>query len=275
MRGHWLAGLLSVAALPLLGCGGDEEMINWQLSWSDEFDGPQGGAPDPAKWSFEVGGSGWGNQELQFYTDRRENSALDGAGNLVITARREPMDGREYTSARMVTRGKLEQAYGRFEARLQLPAGKGFWPAFWMLGNNVGVNGVRWPECGEIDIVEGRGAHPWRVSAAVHGPGHSGGNALIDAYETADRSPLTDDFHVYAVEWEPGEISFFVDKHRYHTVRATRMPSGTRWVYDHPFFLLLNLAVGGNFGGPPDATTVFPQSLRADYVRAYVRGPGQ
>ena len=255
----------------LVACAGDPAPIDWQLSFGDEFDGPAGAAPDPAKWSFETGGGGWGNQELQFYSDRPDNAALDGAGALVITARREPMGGREYTSARLITRGKFAQTHGRFEARLRLPAGKGFWPAFWMLGSNLGVGGVRWPACGEIDVVEQRGAHPWRVSGAVHGPGHSGGNALVGAFETAGRQPLTDDFHVYAVEWEPDELRFYVDGHHYHSVRKSRMPAGAQWVYDHPFFLLLNLAVGGTFGGPPDATTPFPQTLSADYVRAYVR----
>jgi beta-glucanase (GH16 family) len=253
-------------------CGGaDDEPIDWQLVWSDEFDGAAGSGPDPARWSFETGGHGWGNQELQLYSDRPENASLDGAGHLVITARREAMGGREYTSARIITRGKFEQVYGRFEARLRLPAGKGFWPAFWMLGNDVGVDGVRWPACGEIDVVEQRGAHPWRISGAAHGPGHSGGNALIGAFETPGRTALTGDFHLYAMEWEPHELRFYVDGQRYHSVRSTRMPSGAIWVYDHPFFLLLNLAVGGNFGGAPDQTTPFPQTLGADYVRVYVR----
>jgi beta-glucanase (GH16 family) len=251
-------------ALALAGCGREEERP-WRLVWSDEFDGPAGALPDPRHFSFELGGHGWGNQELQLYTDR--NAALDGAGHLVITARREATVAHAFTSARLVTRGKREQLHGRFEARLHLPAGKGLWPAFWMLGNDVGR--VGWPACGEIDIVEARGAQPWRVSSAVHGPGYSAGDAIIAGHETADRSSFAADFHLFAVEWEEAELRFSVDGTPTHTVRASRVPG--RWVFDHPFFLLLNLAVGGTFGGPPDETTPFPAALVADHVRVYSR----
>jgi beta-glucanase (GH16 family) len=264
----WPAALgLAALGASLSGCTEDPGQGGWQLVWSDEFEGAAGAPPDPERWSAEVGGHGWGNRELQFYTDRPDNVALDGTGLLVITARREPMGGREFTSARLTSSGKFQQRYGRFEARLKLPEGRGFWPAFWMLGGDL--DSVGWPACGEIDVVESRGAQPWRVSGALHGPGYSGGNALTGAFETADRSRLSDDFHLYAVEWEPGEIRFFVDHNQYHTVRASRLPPATRWPYDQPFFLLLNLAVGGNFGGPPDATTPFPQTLTADWVRVY------
>jgi beta-glucanase (GH16 family) len=249
----------------VLGCGG-ETAAPWRLVWSDELDGPAG-PPDASHWGFELGGDGWGNGELQFYT--ADNAALDGAGHLVITARRETMGARAFTSARLTTRGKLEQRYGRFEARLRLPAGKGLWPAFWLLGADVG--GTGWPGCGEIDVVEGRGAQPWRVSSALHGPGYSGGDALIAAYETPDRAPLSDDFHRYAVEWTPDELRFFVDDRLYHGQRASRLPAGARWVFDHPFFLIVDLAVGGSFGGPPDDGTLFPATLIADYVRVYTR----
>jgi beta-glucanase (GH16 family) len=256
-----------VVALALAGCARGDAPADWHLVWSDEFDGPAGARPDATRWSLEVGGDGWGNQELQFHTG--ENAALDGGGNLVITARREAMGARAFTSARLSTRGKLEQAFGRFEARLLLPAGKGLWPAFWMMGTDVGQ--VGWPGCGEIDIMEGRGAQPWRVSSALHGPGYSAGNALIAPYETPDMSRLTGDFHLFAVEWDKDELRFFVDDHRYHTARASRLPPAARWVFDHPFFLILDLAVGGNFGGPPDETTPFPSVLVADYVRVYSR----
>jgi beta-glucanase (GH16 family) len=251
--------------LLLVGCGAEE--APWQLVWSDEFDGPLGTRPDAGKWGFETGGDGWGNGELEFYT--AQNAALDGAGHLVISARREVMGARDFTSARLTTRGQLAQAYGRFEARLRLPAGKGLWPAFWLLGDDVGAIG--WPTCGEIDVVEGRGAQPWRVSSAVHGPGYSGGDALIAPYETPDRSPLTGDFHLFAVEWTTDELRFFIDDRAYHTERASRLPAGARWVFDHPFFVILDLAVGGSFGGAPDDTTPFPATLVADYVRVYRR----
>lgn len=250
-----------VFVLALAACG--EESAPRALLWSDEFEGPRGALPDPARWSFEVGGDGWGNGELQFHTDR--NAALDGAGHLVITARREPSGGRAYTSARLSTRGKLEVTHGRIEARLRLPAGRGLWPAFWMLGSDVAQ--VGWPACGEIDVVEARGAQPDRVSSALHGPGYSAGNALIAAYERPDRAPLTDDFHVFAVDWSPGQAEFSVDGHSYHTERASRLAH--RWVFDHPFFLIVNLAVGGSFGGPPDETTPFPAELIVDHVRVY------
>jgi beta-glucanase (GH16 family) len=250
----------ALALLLVLGCGRAED-DGWTLVWADEFDGPPG-APDPGKWSFEVGGDGWGNGELQFYTDR--NAALDGAGHLLITARREAFQSRAFTSARLSTRGKLEQAHGRFEARLKLPAGKGLWPAFWMLGADV--DRVGWPSCGEIDVVEARGAQPWRVSSSLHGPGYSGGNALSAGYEGT--AALTDDFHLFAVEWSDGEVRFSVDGRAYHTERASRLASG-RWVFDHPFFLIVDLAVGGSFGGAPDETTPFPAQLMADWVRVY------
>jgi beta-glucanase (GH16 family) len=251
-----------VLALIAMGCAGAEDP-DWTLVWSDEFDGA--GAPDPSKWRFEVGGDGWGNGELQFHT--ASNATLDGAGHLVLAARREAVGTRAFTSARLSTRHNLEQAYGRFEARLRLPAGKGLWPAFWMLGADVDRTG--WPTCGEIDIVEARGAQPWRVSSALHGPGYSAGDALIAAFETPDRAPLTADFHVFGVAWTPSEVRFSVDGQTYHTERASRLGPSHRWVFDHPFFLLLDLAVGGTFGGPPDDTTPFPALLVADWVRVY------
>jgi beta-glucanase (GH16 family) len=136
-----------------------------------------------------------------------------------------------------------------------------------MLGTDVGQAG--WPGCGEIDIVEARGAQPWRISSALHGPGYSAGNALIAAFETPDQGPLTGDFHVFAVEWREGEIQFSVDGRSYHTERASRLSPPDRWVFDHPFFLILDLAVGGTFGGPPDDSTPFPATLEADWVRVY------
>jgi beta-glucanase (GH16 family) len=257
---RWLA-----LAVALGGCG--EHAAPWRLVWSDDFNGATGARIDPARWSHEIGGDGWGNGELQFHT--ADNAALDGAGHLVITARREPSGARAFTSSRLSTRGKLERQYGRIEARLRLPAGKGLWPAFWMLGADVAQ--VGWPACGEIDIVEARGAQPRRASSALHGPGYSAGNALTAAYESPDGKALTDDFHVFAVEWSPGEMHFSVDGHGYHSQRATRLAPGQRWVFDHPFFLILNLSVGGTFGGPPDDTTPFPATLAADYIRIYER----
>ena len=150
---------------------------------------------------------------------------------------------------------------------MQLPAGRGLWPAFWLLGADFAQ--VNWPACGEIDIMESRGAQPWRSTASVHGPGYSAGNAITAAFESAEGATLADGFHDYAVEWEPGEIR--CGRRRVSSRAATRLPGGARWVFDHPFFLILNVAVGGNFGGPPDATTPFPQALRVDHVRVSTR----
>ena len=264
------AVLSAVLAGGASACGRDDDSApSWRLVFGDEFTGPAGAPPDPTKSGFALGGDGWGNQELQAYTDRPENVALDGAGSLVITARREPLGGNSFTSGRIDSQGRFEQRYGRFEARLRLPVGRGFWPAFWMLGANL--EQVGWPACGEIDIMEERGAQPWRVSGAAHGPGHSGGDAIIAGFEAPNHTPLSDDFHLYAVEWDAEELRFFVDDQQYQRVLRSRMPPGARWVYDHPFYLLLNLSVGGNFGGPPDDSTPFPASLRADYVRVYTR----
>jgi beta-glucanase (GH16 family) len=244
-----------------------DEGTRWRLVWSDEFDGPAGARPDATRWAFETGGDGWGNGELQFHT--ADNATLNGAGHLVITARRETVGGRAFTSARLTTRGKLARSYGRFEAALQIPTGKGLWPAFWLLGEDVGQPGVGWPACGEIDVMEARGAQPWRVSSALHGPGYAGGDALIAGYETPDHRSLADHLHRYAVEWDADEVRFFVDDRLYHTERASRLRPPARWVFDHPFFLVLDLAVGGTFGGPPDESTPFPATLRVDYVRVY------
>jgi beta-glucanase (GH16 family) len=236
----------------------------WRLVWADEFDGPAGPL-DPAKWTHDVGGDGWGNDQLEFDTDRLTNSAVDGAGHLIITAREEAFGGRRYTSARILTRDRFARRYGRFEARIQLPRGQGIWPAFWMLGANIG--NVGWPQCGEIDIMEFRGQNERECTVALHGPGYSGGNPL-GAVAPSD-TPLPDDFHVFAVEWAPERIQWFVDDRQVFEATPADIPPGTRWVYDHPFFIILNVAVGGRFLGNPDATTQFPQQMRVDYVRVW------
>jgi beta-glucanase (GH16 family) len=245
----------------------------WVLAWSDEFNGPNGSAPDASKWVYDVGGGGWGNNELQTYTDHRQNSYLEN-GHLVIKAQRESYTGpdgiaREFTSARLKTLGKFSQTYGRFEARIKVPYGQGLWPASWMLG--VDFPEVDWPHCGEIDIMENIGKEPSKVHGTLHGPGFSGGQGLGASYTLPGRKRFADDFHVFAVEWEPGEIRFFVDGHLYATRTPKDVPVGGKWVFDHPFFLLLNVAVGGHWPGNPDASTTFPQTMRVDYVRVYQR----
>jgi beta-glucanase (GH16 family) len=243
----------------------------WKLAWHDEFDGPSGTSPDASRWVFETGGNGFGNNELEFYTDRKENAALDGDGMLVITARKESYMGRDYTSARMKTQGKFEHKYGRFEARIRIPKGQGIWPAFWMLGNDIGS--PPWPDCGEIDIMENIGKEPTTVHGTIHGPGYSGGGGLGGPYMLPGNAPFADDFHVYAMEWSETKVRWLVDDHEYETRTTADLPDGKRWVYDHPFFLLLNVAVGGQWPGNPDGSTQFPQTMTIDFVRVYDAAP--
>lgn len=247
-----------------------------RLVWNDEFDGTADSSPDPAKWGYDIGigpgFDGWGNNELQYYTNRTQNAFLDGEGYLVIKAIKESFTGadgitRGYTSARLVTRGKFEPTYGRIEVRLKVPFGQGIWPAFWMLGNNIST--VNWPTCGEIDVMENIGREPSTVHGSLHGPGYSGATPLTGSVTLPDGKRFADDFHVFAVEWTPREIRFFIDDVLYQTRKATELSVDKRWVYDHPFYLLLNVAVGGAWPGSPDATTVFPQAMIVDYVRVY------
>lgn len=246
----------------------------WKLVWSDEFNAPDGSAPDPKKWHLEVSGRGFGNQELEYYTDRAKNVHI-AKGNLVITALAEDFTGpdnvtRHYTSARLHTAGLFEQKYGRFEARIHIPRGQGMWPAFWMLGADAQTN--KWPNNGEIDIMENIGREPAKIHGSLHGPGYSGGSPLTGAYSLA-KGEFADGFHIFAVEWTPEAISFFVDGKLYETQTPDSLGGGKHWVFDHPFYLLLNLAVGGNWPGSPDATTKFPQTMLVDYVRVYQAKP--
>jgi beta-glucanase (GH16 family) len=256
-----LVGALAATGWAATGCSPPA----LELVWADEFTGAAGAAPDPASWSFEIGtgNGGWGNGELQYY--RRENAVLDGDGHLVITARREDFAGSAYTSSRLITKGLREFAYGRFEARVKLPRGQGIWPAFWLLGGNI--DQVPWPGCGEIDILELRGQAPDRVLGSLHGPGYSGAGAVTDTYVRPGGVGFDDDFHTFAIEWDERYVAWEVDGETYQVVTPAQLPEGAPWVFDREFFVLLNLAVGGNFVGPPDATTVFPQAMVIDYVR--------
>jgi len=240
-----------------------------RLVWQDEFDGPAGQSPDSMKWRYDIG-TDWGNNQLEYDTARPENVSLDGNGHLTIVARREDYLGSAYTSARINTRGRFEQARGRFEARLKLPSGRGLWPAFWLLGADFGS--VGWPACGEIDIMEYRGQEPRIAHGAVHGPGYSGGNALTASF-TLPHGSFDSDFHVFAVEWDTDRITWLVDGIAYRTVHPGLLPEGTRWVFDHPFFVILNVAVGGNYVGGPSPETTFPQTMTCDYVRVYAAAP--
>jgi beta-glucanase (GH16 family) len=248
----------------------------WTLAWGDEFNGPAGSAVDGTKWVAEVGNgsNGWGNHERQYYTNTTKNASMDGAGNLVITAYRESLGKKfrcwygecQYTSARLKTQGRFEQTYGRFESRIRLPYGQGIWPAFWTLGNNIQTAG--WPTCGEIDIMENIGREPSLVHGTIHGPGYSGAGGIGAPYSLTSGA-FSDAFHVFAVEWEPNQIRWYVDGNLYQTRTPGDLPPGSAWVFDHPHFMLLNLAVGGYWPGDPDSTTVFPQKMYVDYVRVY------
>jgi len=237
---------------------------SYELVWSDEFDGDSGTALNATKWVYDLGTgqSGWGNNELQTYTNKPENISLDGKGNLVITALKDASG--KYTSARITTDGTYSQQYGKIEARIKTPTGTGMWPAFWMLGSNIKT--VKWPQCGEIDIMEQRGAYSNITISSLHGPGYAGGQAITVPYALKN-DRFDNDFYLYKVEWSENKIEFFVNNYLFK--RFTPSDISGEWVFNQPFYLLLNVAVGGNFGGPPNNYTPFPGSMVIDYVRAY------
>ncbi len=228
-----------------------------KLIWSDEFDAEANTPPNSEFWTCEVGGWGWGNAELQYYTDRLENLAHNGAGQLVITAREEDYKGNAYTSARCITIDKVEFMYGKIEARIKLPEGQGLWPAFWMLGADFPEIG--WPYSGEIDIMEYVGKEPRSTHGTIHGPGYSGSSGLGLRYVFDD--PVADDYHVFGIEWEPDVIRWYIDGENFHTATPDTLWGMGDWVFNHEFFLLINIAVGGHWPGPPDDTTEFPQHM--------------
>src|SRR5215469_11731033 len=268
---------LAAAILPSCGGGAVPQPLpasGWKLVWSDEFNGSDGSAPDSSKWTYDLGGKGWGNSELECYTNSLQNAQIQG-GNLVIIAQKQAVtcsDGtsNNYTSARMKTQGLFSQAYGRFESRIKIPQGQGMWPAFWMLGNEITTAG--WPKCGEIDIMENIGKEPATVHGSLHGPSTSSATSDASAaFSLPAGQNFADNFHLFAVEWEPGTVRFYVDTNLYETVNQSQWPAGGTWVFDHPFFLLLNVAVGGTWPGSPDTTTQFPQQILVDYVRVYTK----
>ncbi len=276
------ARALFALLLPALGgfarCGGATTPVSStstdaggeELVFQDEFDGPAGQLPDAAKWSFDVGGSGWGNQQLEYDSDRAENASLDGAGHLAITAIAESYQGHSYTSARIKTLGLFAHEHGRFEARIKMPTGQGLWPAFWMLGSDFGQ--VGWPACGEIDVMEYKGQEPSIIHGSLHGPGYSGGAAKTQSYALAGGARFDEDWHVFSIEWSSGRIAFLVDGATYQTVTSDQVPSG-EWVFEQPFFIILDLAVGGDYVGSPNSSTRFPQTLLVDYVHVWAAGP--
>jgi|SRR5215471_13470190 len=248
----------------------------WMETFRDDFDGAAGSAPDPATWNVMVSATN-ANNECESYTNSRDNSFLDGEGHLILQALRQPgtpirtscPPGSTFTSARLDTRGHLAPQYGRIEARIQLPAGAGLWPAFWMLGTGPG----RWPNIGEIDVMEERGSTPNTIVGSVHGPEYFGAGALSRVF-ALPAGTFAEDFHLFAFEWTADGMRWLVDDTAYHTRTRAGMESlGDTWVFDQPFYILLNLAVGGSFGGNPNSSTPFPAQMVIDYVRVLAQSP--
>ena len=262
-----------VVAVTGIGCGSSTGSTappeEWKLVLEDNFEGEANTPPDPNLWQYDVGGDGWGNEQLEYNTDRVENASHDGEGNLQIIARREQFEGNDYTSARINTAGLFEPKYGRIEARIKLPPGAGLWPAFWMLGDNFGD--VGWPRSGEIDIMEFVGRNPDVVFGSLHGPNYSGAEAFSRETDLPDGGDFSDDFHVYRIDWDPGRIAFRVDGELYQTRSSSEINAEGTWVFDHPFFMILNVAVGGTLGGQVSPETEFPAVMLVDYVRIYER----
>jgi beta-glucanase (GH16 family) len=252
--------------------------IKYTRVWIDDFSGPAGALADPATWTADTGGDGWGNRELQYYTPGNANASLDGHGSLALVAKAATADhscwyGRcAYTSARLKTEDRFSVQYGRIEARIKVPAGSGVWPAFWMLGADIKTD--PWPGAGEIDVMENVGKEPGTVHGSLHGPGYSGANDPTAAYTLPDNQPLSATFHTFAIDWTPTSIEWLVDGHVYEK-QTPEDVLGHPWEFDKPFFLLLNLAVGGAFPGNPSSGAAFPATMLVDYMAVYKQETSQ
>jgi beta-glucanase (GH16 family) len=262
-----VAVLVATAAAPVPS-GADGPVQIAAVTFADEFNGPAGSPVDGSKWQMETGDNSGNNHERQWYTSGTRNAAMDGQGNLVITARRENIGMTcwygpcQYTSARLNTAGRFSQTYGHFETRMRMSRGQGMWPAFWMLGTDI--SNVGWPASGEIDIMENIGREPSTVHGTLHGPGYSGAGGIGAGHTIG--GAFADAFHTFAIDWAPNSITWSVDG----VVYQRRTPAdlgGRQWVFNKPFFLILNLAVGGDWPGDPNASTPFPNTLVIDYVR--------
>jgi beta-glucanase (GH16 family) len=254
--------LLTILILCLFLCKRSKAQ-DWQLVWSDEFS--VNGLPDSSKWSYDIGGDGWGNNELEYYTKSRLENARVEDGHLVIEARKESTNGKDYSSARLVTKGKADWKYGRIEVRAQIPAGLGTWPAIWMLGSKTPM---KWPDDGEIDIMEHVGFDPGVIHASAHCKKY---NHIINTQKTAiiRVDGLFDSYHIYALEWDAAGMKIFIDGKKYFEF-ANEHSSYDAWPFDQPMHLLLNVAVGGNWGGQKGVDPkVFPAKMLVDYVRMY------
>ncbi|HEY0191759.1 MAG TPA: family 16 glycosylhydrolase [Kofleriaceae bacterium] len=273
----------------VLAVGSAAHAQSWNLTWSEEFNGASGTTPDTSRWTYDTGNNGgWGNGEWEVYCAAGSNAApcsaanpnvfMNGAGSLVIRARRDASG--TWTSTRMHTNGKFTAQYGRIEARMKLVAASGLWPAFWMLGSNIGS--VGWPSCGEMDIMEWVDNYgPSQTSSTIHGPGYSGGNGIGVQTGFPNGTRIDDaNYHIYGVIWSPNQIQFYRDSitNITRTITTSTIPAGTTWAYNHPFFILLNQAVGGGWFTGPDGTTPAVNDMLVDYVRVYQAGasvPGQ
>jgi beta-glucanase (GH16 family) len=243
-----------------------------RLVWADDFEGPSGSPPDAMSWSFDTGGRGWGDHERQYYTANPQNAQLDGHGHLAITARAETYTGpdgvrRRYTSARLQTYPTFQFTYGTVAARIRVPAGKGLHAAFWSLGESAYRLEHGWPYSGEIDMLETLGSTPHVVHGSVHGPWPWAPGGLNGSLRS--HSSLSSGFHTYAMRWSPGRISFSLNGVTYKTIKRSELPRGAKWPFRRPMFLLLSLAVGGSWPGPPNPATRFPASMLVDWVRVW------
>jgi len=243
------------------------------LVWSDEFNQAAGTQPDPARWGYALGVGnppGWGNNELETYTDSPSNvlvvSDPDATDGKALAIRAQNSAG-SYTSARINTAASFSLTYGRMEARARVPAGVGCWAAFWALGSNVAT--VGWPACGEIDVMEWVGQTPSHIKGSLHAIGYSGGQSLNADCVLPNNGSYSDAYHVFAVDWYPDQFVFSMDGTVYEVQKRSAIPAGSQWPFELPFFIILNFAVGGNWPGPPNSSTVFPQDFRIDYVRVY------
>jgi beta-glucanase (GH16 family) len=278
--------LITLSAILLLLSGNayalqePDEKLAQTLVWSDEFNGTtSASAPNAAHWSYETGTGGWGNRELETYCAygssqspceaAQPNAFVGSDGYLHIVARRDSQG--HYTSARLKSQGLKSFQYGRIEARIKIPKGEGFWPAFWMLGDNIG--NVKWPACGELDIMENIGKEPGTIHGSVHGTGFTG-TAIGLPYTLPQDAAFGDAFHIFGLIWSPKKIAYYVDDpaNVYATFTPSSLPKGAVWPFDDGrFFFLLNLAVGGDWPGPPDQSSKFPQEMLVDYVRVYAK----
>jgi len=289
MRSHarWV-GTCSMALL-WMSLAGTARAQNWQVVWSDEFNGAQGTLPDPTKWAYDSPSAGQSNNEQETYcgldlaggqsgicANWQQNAQMDGQGHLVIKAINSGTVANPiWTSARLLTQGLFSFEYGRVEASIMLPSGVGTWPAFWLLGNNI--NSVGWPNCGEIDIMENvlNALGPTTTQSTIHGPGYSGANGIWHKYNFPAGQAINTGYHIYGMIWSQNLIQFYVDDYTapFGSVNPSSIPGGTNWVFNDPFFMILNLAMGGSWPGPTDSTTPNPALMLVDYVRVYAAAP--